>query len=125
MSQILKPQDVKVDPAIENDRAGKRPGQIAHYELSKAPIRCQLWDGRELVDTVPVTFDDMGHPSDVVYSSGSIRQVTRIAFVYGGAVYAVPLEEPVIVRPGNPLHLALGHLELRDKLGNVVLKAGR
>ncbi len=73
----------------------------------------------------PVTFDDQGHPNDVYFDPSQTVRVTRVCFIYGGRTYAHPLPEPVIVRPGNPLHLALRHLKLLDKFGNAVLKAGK
>jgi hypothetical protein len=66
----------------------------------------------------------MGHPSDVVFNPTSVEKVTRISFVWGGRVFAYPLPEAVVISPGNPLHLALGHLKLMDKFGNTVLQAG-
>ena len=121
------PQFVKVKTVTEGERVGgAAPQKMKNtvLESSGAPMRCQLWDHRRLVGVVPVTFDDMGHPSDIYFDPPEIEKVTRLAFVYGGNVYAFPLGETVVVYPGNPLHLALGHMELRSKFGNVVLKAG-
>lgn len=117
-------QIVPVHPAIEKPQVGVRK-KAAKYEPSGTPMRCQFWNHRELMGVEPVTFDDMGNPTDVYFNPKLVARVTRIAFVYGGRVYAHPLPEPVIVQPGNPLHLALGHLKLLDKFGNAVLKAGR
>jgi hypothetical protein len=122
---IPKPQIVRVDPAIEKPEVGprKKPRK-AVYEPSGTPMRCQFWNHRELMGVAAVTFDDMGHPQDVSWNPKQVSRVTRVAFIYGGRTYAHPLPEPVIVRPGNPLYLALRHLKLLDKFGKAVLKAG-
>lgn len=87
-------------------------------------MRCQLWDGRRLVTTIPVTFNDMGHPSDVVYQPRRTERVNRLAFIWGGKVFAYPME-PTLIKKGQSIHLALGHLRLMDRFGIDVLKAGR
>lgn len=133
-----KPQIARVIPATEGEKVGPKKYRPTRYEPSRTPVRCQIWDHRRLVGTVPITFDDMGHPTDVTFTPTSVEKVTRLAFVYGGNVFAYPIScrkshhpdgepcgEEVIISPGNPLHLALGHLKLRDKFGNVVLQAGK
>lgn len=117
------PQKARIAPATEADRAG--PRSQPQVRPDSAPVRCQIWDQRRLVGTLPVTFDDMGHPSDVVFKPTSVERVTRLAFVWGGRVFAYPLPQPTIISPGNPLHLALGHLRLLDRFGNTVLGAGK
>lgn len=100
-------------------------------------MRCQIWDHRRLVAVVPVTFDEMGHPSDVHYTPTEVEKFTRIAFVYGGRTFAHPVSctksfhlpgekcgQEVIISPSKPLHLLLRQLRLMDKFGNAVLKAG-
>ena len=143
------PQRVPVIPAIENDVvAGARGGRReAIYEPSRTPIRCQIWDHRRLVGVVPVTLNDMGHPSDLVFTPKESEKVTRLAFVYGGKTYATPLDptgkqicaqpfhpglspeescgKEARISPSKPLHLALGHLKLLSKFGMNALKAGR
>ena len=123
---IEKPthQIVRVEPVIETERVMGQKRLTRQTRPDKAPMRCQLWDHRRLVGVVPVTFDEFGHPTDVTFNPTHVEKVTRIAFIFGTKVYAHPLPEPVIIRPGNPLHLALAHLNLRDKFGKLVLGAG-
>lgn len=119
----MRPQIAKVNPAIESDRANQR--RQPRLRRDAAPIRCQLWDHRRLVGAIPVTLNDMGHPTDVRFTPTSVERVTRISFVWGGRVFALPLPETVIISPGKPLHLALGHLRLLDRFGKDALRAGR
>ncbi len=133
MSELIRPghrgpdQFVKVHRVIESERIN---GMAQHrvqpqaVRVEDAPVRCQLWDDRRLIATVPVTFDDMGHPSDIVFQPGEAERITRLAFIWSGRVFAYPLGE-VFISPSEPLHLALGHLKLRDKFGNLVLQAGK
>lgn len=116
-----KPQRVGVQPASESVRVPKKRAA----KKDSGPVRCQLWDHRRLVKVLPITFDDQGHPSDLHFRPTSVEKVTRLAFVWGGRVFVYPLAEPVIVKPENPLHLALGHLKLLDRFGNTVLGAGK
>lgn len=133
MAGLIRPnlhQIVKVLPAVESDAPPGRKTRVpAFHERSGAPMRCQIWDDQRLVGVVPVTFDDMGHPTDALFNPTQVERVTRVAFIYGGAVYAHPLvglnEPPIIIKPGNPLHLDLRHLKLFDKFGKEVLKAGK
>ncbi len=117
-------QIVKVQPVIESERVMGQKPQRPKMFAEKAPMRCQLWDYRRLVGVVPVTFDDFGHPTDVTFNPTHVEKVTRIAFIFGNRTYAHPLPEPVMISPGNPLHLALGGMNLRDKFGKLVLGAG-
>ncbi|HKY47511.1 MAG TPA: hypothetical protein VJQ79_05945 [Acidimicrobiia bacterium] len=87
-------------------------------------MRCQLWDGGRLVTVIPVMFDDMGHPSDVVFQPRKAERITRLAFVWGGKVFTYPLAT-TLIKKGESLHLALGHLKLIDRFGTDALKAGR
>lgn len=130
-------QRVPILPAVESDKASRKTKK-AKYEPSGAPMRCQIWDHRRLVATVPVTFDEMGHPSDVVYTPGETEKFTRLAFIYGGSTYGYPVScgkafhppgevcgKEMVISPSKPLHLALGHLQLLNKFGQAALKAGR
>lgn len=116
-------QIARVNPATESIKVG--PRRQSAIRPDSAPVRCQIWDHRRLVKVLPVTFDDQGHPSDLHFRPTSVEKVTRLAFVWGGRVFAYPLPQPVIVKPENPLHLALGHLKLLDRFGNTVLGAGK
>lgn len=114
-------QIVRVHPAIEREQASVA-GRSAVAD--SGPMRCQLWDGKRLVTVIPIMFDDMGHPSDVVFQPRRTERVTRLAFVWGGKVFTYPLET-TLIRKGHSLHLALGHLSLIDRFGSNVLNAGR
>ena len=120
---MLRPthQVVRVHPAIENEKA-RTAGRPTVSD--SGPMRCQLWDGRRLVTTIPVMFDDMGHPSDVVFQPRRTERISRLAFIWGGKVFTYPLETQLI-KKGESLHLALGHLKLLDRFGIDILKAGR
>lgn len=113
-------QYVKVHPAVEREQAYARRSTVS----DSGPMRCQLWDGKRLIAVIPVTFDDMGHPSDVVFKSRRTERVTKLAFVWGGKVFTYPMEA-TLIKKGESLHLALGHLRLMDRFGTVVLNAGR
>jgi hypothetical protein len=120
-------QIIPIYPAVENEQAlrnGSRP-KAQTIRPDSAPMRCQLWDGNRYVGVVPVIFDDMGHPTDVVFSPGEVERVTKLAFLWGGKVYVHPLGEPITIHPGNPLHLMLRHLKLLTKYGTEALQAGR
>ena len=115
------PQRVRVEPVVESERVIKQARQ--RVVPSTAPIRCQLWDGKRFVTSIPVTLDDMGRPSDVVYNPTEVQRVTKLVFLYEAKTFVYPID-PVIVKPGNPLHLALGHMKLLEKFGTNALKAG-
>ncbi len=118
---MSKHQRVRIQPASESERPhGFQPPT----KQDSAPIRCQLWDGDRLIGVVPVTLDDQGHASDVVYTPGELERIDRLAFVYGGRVFVYPTGA-IWFSPAEPLHLALAHLKLIDKFGLNALKAGR
>lgn len=114
-------QIVRVHPAIEREFS-RRLGE-APPVTDSGPMRCQLWDGKRLITTIPIMFDDMGHPSDVVYHPQENEWISKLAFIWGGKVFVYP--ETIFIPKGESLHLALGHLRLMDRFGIDVLKAGR
>ena len=127
MELLQKPpsQIVKVLPAIEGEVARGTP--IRHpskRSTSTAPIRCQLWDDNRFVNVIPVRLDDMGHPTDITYNPFHVERITKLAFIWGKRTFDYVLPQPVIIRPGNPLHLALGHMKLLSKFGLDALQAG-
>ena len=117
-------QRVPVIGATEGERATPKRHR-PRRRADTAPLRCQLWDGRNHIDTVPVVFDDMGHPSDVHYRPTSAIRVTKLAFVWNAKVFVFSLREPEIIKAGQIFHLALHHLKLLDKFGIDALAAGR
>lgn len=134
---LLKPgpdQVVKVNTVTERDRARSTTGTPRHKthkvhtqadRVDSAPVRCQIWDRNRMVGVVPVTFDDMGHPSDVVFQPSETEKATRLAFLWSGRVFGFHFGETIHFSPSKPLHLALAHLSLRDKFGTLVLEAGK
>lgn len=119
------PQIVRVLPALESERTGTAPVR-PRVPVTGAtyPIRCQLWYDNTFIDAVPVMVDSEGNIGDVVWTPTELQRINKLAFVWGTQVFDHKLTETVIVRPGNPLRLALAHLRLKDRFGREVLKAG-
>jgi hypothetical protein len=84
------------------------------------PLRVQIWGPEGLIDVVPIRIIDEV-PDDLIYRAKTLIQVRSLAFVYGGKVYPHKLNPPVIVPKGSTMHLALKHLQLKDKFGRNVL----
>lgn len=108
-------QRVRVFPAGESERAGTFTGSFDGL------LRCYLLDGGRVVATVPIQFDDQGHPLDVVWTSTHLERFDKLLFVFEGRTFSHETGE-VIVFPNQGVRLALRHLELRDKFGLDVLK---
>ena len=117
-------QRVKVGAANEFDRA--------HAMGLGAPLMtCHVkgyYDSDQskpyTLTEVPVTFDDMGHPSDLVWKPTEAVVISRLDFVFKGKVFSY-VPKPTLVPKGESLHLALHHMQLLDKFGLDALASGR
>lgn len=130
----MKPrhQVVKVFPATERERVhgfGDEPLWCMIRGFRQGPWRklkmsAHLGGSEDTLARIPITFKD-GHPSDVVWSPSEAVFVTRLDFVFRGKVYSYPLlGNSSVIKKGQTLHLALGHLKLVDKFGTEVLTSG-
>lgn len=112
-------QTVSVRPVKENERAIVGAPKLK----DSAPIRCQIYTAERLLGSIPITFDEMGHPNDIIFNIGSVERVRELAFVWGGQVFKTFID--ITIRPGTPLHLDIRHMKLLNKFGLEALKAGK
>lgn len=107
-------QVVRVYPAVESERIHGTAGK---------PLLCHVkgyYDRDQgkpfTLATLPVSFDDQGHPSDVAWTPREAVWVTRLDFTFRGKAFFYPIG-PMLLRRGQPLRLALWHLKLLDRFG--------
>lgn len=115
----MNPNARILDRTLRSDRPAPDQGKWS------SPVRVQLWHKNACMGEAPVRIVD-GVADDLKYRPKETIFVDRLVFVHNntkikGGVWVHRLPQVLKVPKGELLHLALTHMQLRDKFGHNLL----